>query len=62
MNLSAVMIRTEWIVGLRNKLSSLSMECESSAAESTKLSEWEKYRIQKAIHDIVLWIDERIKV
>lgn len=57
------MKRTKWSVGLRNKLSSLAMECDSSAAiEDTKMSTPERETLQRMITKVVEWIDHRIKI
>lgn len=57
------MIRHKWIVGLRNKLSSLAMECDSCAAiEDSKLTPSEREKIQKELKKIIGYIDYRIKV
>ena len=55
------MVRHKWIVGLRNKLSSLAGECDSAAAiEGSKLSEYDRYKIQKSLRDLIEYIDDRI--
>lgn len=57
------MKRTKWSVGLRNKLSSLAMECDSSTAiEDTKMSVPERETLQRMILKVVEWIDHRIKI
>jgi len=57
------MKRTKWSVGLRNKLSSLAMECDSYAAiEETKMSVPERETLQRMIIKVVEWIDHRIKI
>lgn len=57
------MIRTKWSVDLRNKLSSLAMECDSSAAiEGAKMSPKERDDLQKMLLKAVSWIDKKIKV
>lgn len=57
------MIRHKWIVGLRNKLSSLAMECDSCAAiEGSKLSSSEREKIQEDLRKIINYIDNKIKV
>lgn len=57
------MIRHKWIVGLRNKLSSLAMECDSCAAiEGSKLSASEREKIQEDLRKIINYIDKKIKV
>lgn len=56
------MIRRQWIVGLRNKLSSLAMECDSVAAiELCKLTRTEREHIQNSLRKVIDYIDERIK-
>lgn len=55
------MKRTEWIVGVRNKLSSLAMECDSYAAiEGTKMRDPERQTLQDMLRKAVDWIDSRI--
>lgn len=55
------MIRHKWIVGLRNKLSSLAMECDSCAAiEGSKLSTLEREKIQGDLRKIIDYIDKKI--
>ena len=57
------MKRTKWSVGLRNKLSSLAMECDSSTAiEDAKMSIPERETLQRMITKVVEWIDLRIKI
>jgi hypothetical protein len=57
------MIRHKWIVGLRNKLSSLAMECDSCAAiEDSKLTTSEREKIQGDLRNIINYIDNKIKV
>lgn len=52
------MIRNKWIINFRNKLANLAMECDSVAAiEDSKLSEYERYKIQKNLADLVEYID-----
>lgn len=56
------MIRHKWIVGLRNKLSSLAMECDSCAAiEGSKLSSLEREKIQEDLRKIINYIDKQLK-
>ena len=55
------MIRHKWIISFRNKLSSLAMECDSAAAiEGSKLSEYERYKLQKNLRDLVEYIDKQL--
>lgn len=56
------MIRERWIVGLRNKLGSLAMECDSVAAiEDCQLTPKEREFIQSALRKVVKYIDKGIK-
>ena len=56
------MIRHEWIVGLRNKLSSLAMECDSCAAiEDCQLTLKERETIQYKISEVITYIDNQLK-
>ena len=57
------MIRHKWIVGLRNKLSSLAMECDSCAAiEGSKLTTSEREKIQGDLRKIINYIDKQLKL
>ncbi len=57
------MIRTTWSVGLRNKLSSLVMECDSSAAiDGARMTSSEREQLQKMLHKTVQWIDSKIQL
>ena len=57
------MKRTKWIVGMRNKLSSLAMECDSCAAiEETKITDSERKALQKMLNKAVEWIDSKIRI
>lgn len=57
------MKRTEWIVGMRNKLSMMAMECDSAAAiERTRMSRAERESLQKMLREATEWIDKRIMV
>lgn len=55
------MIRHKWIIGLRNQLACLAMECDSCAAiEGSKLSESEREKIQTDIRNIISYIDSHL--
>ena len=55
------MKRTKWIVGVRNKLSSLAMECDSCAAiEETKMRDSERQTLQNMLRKAVDWIDSKV--
>lgn len=57
------MKRTRWSVGLRNKLSSLAMDCDSvTAIEEAKMSVPERETLQRQLLKVVEWIDKRIKI
>jgi len=57
------MIRHKWIVGLRNKLSSLAMECDSCAAiEGSKLTSSEREKIQGDLRKVIDYIDNKLKI
>lgn len=57
------MIRHKWIVGMRNKLSSLAMECDSCAAiEDSKLTSKEREDLQKILRKAIQYIDKRIAI
>jgi len=55
------MIRHKWIIGLRNKVSSLAGECDSAAAiEGSKLTTSERQKIQTNLRKIVEYIDSKL--
>lgn len=55
------MRRTKLIVGVRNSLSSLAMECDSSAAiEATGMTRSERQTLQKMLGKAVDWIDSKV--
>lgn len=57
------MIREKWIVGVRNKLATLAMECDSSAAiNGARMTQSEREALQTQLRDAVKWIDKRIAV
>lgn len=57
------MKRTKWSVGMRNKLSSLAMECDSCAAiEETKMTDSERQTLQNMLNKAVEWIDNKIRI
>jgi hypothetical protein len=62
MSQNVIMIRDKWIIGVRNKLSSLAMECDSVAAiEYSKLSEKERVSIQSKLRELVNYIDSKLR-
>lgn len=55
------MIRHKWIIGMRNQLANLAMECDSAAAiEGSQLSSAERERIQSSIRKVVNFIDNHL--
>lgn len=57
------MIRHKWIVELRNKLSSLAMECDSCAAiEDSQLTTAEREKIQGDLRRIINYIGNQLKL
>lgn len=55
------MIRNKWSVGLRNKLSSLAMECDSCAAiDGAKITDLQRKELKGLIMKAVNYIDDRI--
>lgn len=55
------MIRHKWIIGVRNQLANLAMECDSCAAiEGSQLSSAERERIQSSIRKVVNFIDNHL--
>lgn len=57
------MKRTEWSVGLRNRISSLAMECDSATAiEDTRMTEAERTKIKYWLSSAVKYIDKKIAI
>lgn len=57
------MIRNNWSVGLRNKLSEMMMECDSCAAiDGAKMTRTEREELQKMLNKTIAWVDKRIQV
>lgn len=55
------MIRDMWIVGFRNRLSVLCMECNSCAAiEGSRLTVTEREYLQKMLRKAINYVDKRI--
>lgn len=55
------MIREKWIVGVRNKIAMLAMECDSAAAiNGARMTQRERESLQNKLRDIVNWIDDKI--
>ena len=55
------MIRDKWIIGFRNRLANLAMECDSCAAiEGSRLSELERNYLHRRLRDCVNYIDENL--
>lgn len=55
------MLRKKWIIGARNKLASLAMECDSVAAiEDCQLTLQERKHIQDALRKVINYIDNKI--
>lgn len=55
------MIRHKWIIGVRNTLSSLSGECDSSAAiEGSRLTPAEREKIQSDLRKVIEYIDKKL--
>ncbi len=56
------MIREKWIIGVRNKIASLRMECDSLAAiEYSQLTPKEREDLQAYMKKIVDYIDKKLK-
>lgn len=54
------MIRCKWSVGLRNRLSSLAMECDSATAiEVARMTRSEREELQNMLMKVVTWIDKK---
>lgn len=55
------MIRDKWIVGFRNKLTSLAWECDSCAAiEGSRLTETERKDLREMLAKAISYVDKRI--
>lgn len=55
------MIRHKWIVGLRNKVAELAMECDSAAAiEGARMTSSEREELQKRLRSAVEYIDGKL--
>ena len=55
------MIRHKWIVGVRNKLYNMMLECNSAAAiEGARMNKVERQAMQEKLRELVSWIDENI--
>lgn len=56
------MIRDKWIIGVRNKIVNLRMECDSLAAiEYSQLTPKEREDLQSYMKKIVDYIDKKLK-
>ena len=56
------MIRDKWIIGVRNKIVNLCMECDSCAAiECSQLTPKEREDLQSYMKKIVDYIDKKLK-
>lgn len=55
------MVRTKWIVGLRNKCANLAMECDSCAAiESTRMTPSERAELKKRLREVIDYVDDKL--
>lgn len=55
------MIRHKWIIGVRNSLANLAMECDSCAAiEDSCLTSAEREKIQSGIRAVIKYIDSQL--
>ncbi len=56
------MIRHKWIIGVRNQLAQMAMECDSAAAiNGARMNPVERQAMQERLRDIVTWIDGSIR-
>ena len=55
------MVREKWIIGVRNKLVNLYIECDSAAAiEGARMTEAERNKLKSLLKEAVLYIDKRL--
>jgi len=55
------MIRHKWIIGMRNQLANLAMECDSCAAiEGNQLTTAEREKIQELLRKTINYIDKKL--
>ena len=55
------MIRHKWIIGVRNQLANLAMECDSCAAiDGSRLTSSEREKVQSSIRKIIDYIDKQL--
>jgi len=55
------MVREKWIVGVRNKLVNLYIECDSAAAiEGARMTETERKNLKSLLEKAVLYIDKQL--
>jgi len=55
------MIRHKWIIGMRNQLANLAMECDSCAAiEGSQLTTAEREKIQELLRKTINYIDKKL--
>lgn len=55
------MISHKWIVGVRNKVSSMAMECDSAAAiEGARLTRDEREELKQMLRKVVHYIDDKV--
>lgn len=55
------MIRSKWIESVRERLTDLYVECDSTIASDTEMTTFEKLQIQKRLKEIVGYIDMKLK-
>ena len=57
------MKRDRFTTGMRNKLSEISMSCDSAAAiEGSQMSGYEREHIRKGLRELIAFIDDRIRI
>lgn len=55
------MVRSKWILKVRNQLATLAMECDSAAAiEGARMTSSEREELQTRMRNAVSWIDAKL--
>jgi len=55
------MVREKWIIGVRNKLANLYIECDSAAAiDGARMTETEREDLKSLLAKAILYIDKQL--